>query len=344
MSAQPIPQPASWLTSIKAACFTPLSYYERCLDLDYTQLLIFSLVTVETLGANPPRSSTEIWPARVDEIAATFRKSREWIYTCLQYLVDAGLLKTGKSERGGRTTYSVRDEYLQEAKNAGRKKIPGRCPDCKTVGLFSTEFIPTPHVALRKLGGCVDSATFRCVMTVCRYTCQWNRENRCIEIKPAELDLADFSRLTGLEKREITTGLTTAVKLGLIGRELRAGRPSLFWAVPEKFGALDRRELRIVTPNEGGVEKEANSEQSKNSEKPSKYANTHANESGVYFYGRCENCHHLVTVEPVSESEFADSVPKDPPKQPPARAGKQKSAYQLAQDAAFEQIMGVKRA
>lgn len=327
MSAQPIPSPSSRSTSLRAACFTPLSYFERALDLEYTQLRCFGLILVETLGAYPIKSTAEI---SYDKFAETFQVSKDWIAHALVSLEAAGYIRIGRSERGA-VTYAIREEYVQEVKTAGRQKIRGRCPDCKVVGLFSTEFIPTPHAALRKLGGCVDSATFRCVMVVSRYTCRWDREKRCLEVEPQELDLADFSRLTGLEKREITNGLTNAVRLGLIGRELRAGRPSLFWAIPEKFGSLEKRGPRLVTPSNGGVTEEAKPEISRTEENPNKPVHTHANESGVYFYGRCENCNHLVNIEPVSEQEFADSVPKSVqhpatgPKKPPGAA--KKSAY-----------------
>jgi hypothetical protein len=327
MSAQAIPSPASHSTTIRAACFTPLSYFEHALDLDYTQLRCFGLILVETLGAFPSRPTAEITYAK---FAETFQVSKDWIAQALGSLEGAGYIKIGRSERGT-VVYSVRDEYVLEVQKAGREKIRGRCPDCKTVGLFSTEFVPTAHAAFRKLGGCVDSATYRVVMVVSRYTCQWDRESRCLKVDPQELDLADFSRLTGLEKREITNGLTNAVKLGLIGRELRAGRPSLFWAVPEKFGALEKRGPRLVTPSESGVTEEAKPETSRNGKNPNKPVHTHANESGVYFYGRCENCNHLVTVEPVSEQEFADSAPKQSQssagsvKKPPGAA--KKSAY-----------------
>jgi hypothetical protein len=297
-------------SGLKAACFTPLSFFHRNLDLEYTQLRCFGLITVETLGAG--REFAEI---STDRFAEQFSVSREWILNAIAALDASGMIRIRPSDRG-RPTYAIREEYIQEAKNAGKETIKGKCPDCQKVGEFSTEFIPVPHQALRKLGGCVNSVVFRVVMVVIRYTLKWGRQSRLIEVEPSELSLNDFTRLTGLESREITTGLTEAVKLGLIGRELRSGRPSLFWAIPEKFGALDQREARQVT-QPTYREKTANAKTVKSSEKPQEPESTHENESRSFLWGRCQNCRRLVAVEPITEAEFEQSQPPPPPEHPP---------------------------
>ncbi len=313
MTAAPIPPPVRHVTNIKGACFTPLSYFHRNLDLQYTQLRCFGLILVQTLGASKP-----VAEITYEEFSETFGISHEWVLDALSALEKMGMIRVGRSDRG-RPVYSIREEYIQEAKNAGRQAVRGRCPDCKAIGEFSTEFIPTPHQALRKLGGCVNSATFRVVMTVIRYTLKWGKESRAVEVEPTELSLDDFTRLTGLESREITNGLTEAVRLGLIGRQLRKGKPSLFWAVPEKFGSLERREPRTVTQPATRGEK-AKVPTPKNTEIPNEPEPTDASESRVYLYGRCNACKHLVVVEPVTEEEFAAAQPQKT-ESPPERAG-----------------------
>ncbi len=320
MTAAPAPPPVRHVTNIKGACFTPLSYFHRNLDLQYTQLRCFGLILVQTLGANKP-----VAEITYQEFAETFGISHEWVLDALSALEKMGMIRVGRSDRG-RPVYSIREEYIQEAKNAGRSAVRGKCPDCKAIGEFSTEFIPTPHQALRKLGGCVNSATFRVVMAVIRYTLKWGKESRAVEVEPTELSLDDFTRLTGLESREITNGLTEAVKLGLIGRQLRKGKPSLFWAVPEKFGSLERREPRTVSQPATRGEK-AKVESPKPEEKPNETPVADANESRAYLYGRCNACKHLVIVEPVTEEEFALAHPQKT-ESPPERAGPGKAYKQ----------------
>ncbi len=320
--------PGRHSTNITRYSQTPLSFFERCLDLPrYTTLRCLGLIMAETLGAHPRRDEVEITPERFAEL---FSVTKESVHDALAELEQMGMIQVriedrgsranGKGEKRGAKFFSLRPEYVQEARDAGRQKIPGRCPDCKTIGLFSSEFIPLPHSALRKLGGCVPSAVFRAVMVVCRYTLKWNKDARCIDVDPQELNLDDFTRCTGLEKREITDALTKAVQLGLIAREMRSGRPSLFWAIPQNFSALKVRPQREVLQP---IERKAKQEQSKPSEKPSKPAITHANESGSYFFGKCPNCNHFVDVEPVSEEEMRAAQPEPPAeleKRPP-RAG-----------------------
>lgn len=320
MSAAPLPEtiPSRWSTTVKAACFTPLSYFTRCLDLDsQAQLLCFSLIMVETLGCG--RTKDEIEMERFEKAS---RVSRESVYSALTTLENSKMIQIGRGGLRNRPTYSIADEYIREVHAAGREKIPGRCPDCKEIAFFESRFIPLPHAALRKLGACVDPATFKCVMVVCRYTLSWNNKERCIEVTPSELDIHDFERLTGLESRQITNGLTQAVELGLIGRQLRKGRPSIFWAQPEKFGALERREPRKLTRVASGVKEETKPGDAKTGPISQTPVESDANESRSYFYGQCSKCRHYVFVEPVTEEELRVSEPEKPEK--PPRAGPQR--------------------
>lgn len=334
------PKPGSkYQSPLRAACFTPASYFEQLLDLDdYTQLRVLGLILVETLGAYPkPRATAEI---TVERMAETFSVSREWILNSLSRLHDARLIVIGKSARGA-TCYSIAPEYVDEVKSAGIRKLKGRCPDCHTVGFFSTEFYPMPHAAFRKLGGCVDSATYRCALVVARYTLSWPKKEeskeRFIEVSPAELDLADFVRLTGLEKRHILDAIATCEHLGLIGRHKRPGRPSLFWAIPENWGALQKRNPREITPPERGSKQEEKQEAVETTEITVKPAKTSADESRAWFFGRCLNCRHFVRIEPVPEEEFLNHNPPEkpkPPESPPRAAPKREKMSK--QDEAWE--------
>lgn len=319
MSAAAATIPTRHPTNIKAACFVPLSYFEKCLDLEYTQLRCLGLIIAETLGAHPTRTFAEIDDQRFVE---AFHVSKEWVRNAVDFLETRHFIRRSYSPSGV-PMYALREEYIQEVKGAGKAKIPGRCPDCKMVGLFSTEFIPTPFLALRKLGGCVDSATFRVTMVVIRHTMRMVAGGKSFEVDPQELNLHDFSRVCDLENREIINGLTEAVRLGIIGRQQRKGKASLFWVIPEGIEALGKRPFRVVTPSYGGVKEDAKETASKNDEKPVKPADTSVKESAPYIYGRCANCGHFVDVEPVSEVEFADAQPKEPTqaKKALARAG-----------------------
>jgi hypothetical protein len=324
MSAQPIPEPGRRTTNLKAACLVPLSFFERCLDLEYTQLRCLSLIIAETLGAHPARTFAEVEDQRFVD---SFHVSKEWVRNAVNFLESAKLIRASTSP-GGVPIYALREEYIQEVKGAGRTKIPGRCPDCKAVGLFSTEFIPTPFLALRKLGGCVDSATFRVTMVVIRHTMRMVAGGKSFKVDPQELNLHDFSRVCDLENREIINGLTEAVRLGIIGREQHKGKASLFWVIPEGIEALGKRPFRVVSPPERDVKEDAKESPSKNEEKPTKPLQTSENESKPYIFGRCEHCGHFVDVEPVSEAEFADSKFEQPIKKPfqQARAGPQRNS------------------
>lgn len=313
MSAAPLPSPS---TPIKAACFTPLSYFERLLDMqNYTQLRCYSLILVETLGHQSGRIWAEIDTAAFVQATVV---TKEWVYAALESLGDNGYkLIRSRTNTRGRTEYALRAEHIQEAKGAGRLKIPGKCPDCQAVGLFDTEFIPVLHAALRKMGACVDPATFKCVMVVIRYTLKWDKETKALRVDPSELDINDFERLTGLENREICNGLTRAGQLGLIGREMRKGKPSIFWLNPEAFANLERRTPRTVSPPQHGVKDGANVAIGKIAENSAKQPESTATESPSYFYGRCPSCWHFVNFEPVTEEEVAAKPAERPPRAGP---------------------------
>lgn len=313
MSAAPVlPQP----TQIRSACFTPLSFFERVLDLDnYTQLRCFCLIMAETLGSRPRRPSAEI---DTDDFVAACQVSREWVLEALTGLEAAKLIQISTAGHN-RRSYAVAPEYIKEVELAGRTKVRGRCPDCKTIALFESQFIPVPHNALRKLGACVDSATFRAVMVVIRHTLHWNPEQRCLESTAEELSLHDFTRVTGLESREILNGLTTAKRLGLIGQEKRKGKPSIFWAIPDALAGLRPREPRSITPRDGEPKETAKPVGAKIVEIPNESAKPIANESAPYFYARCPNCSHFVDVEEVKPEDLAPSEPEKPPRAGPQR-------------------------
>jgi hypothetical protein len=319
------------------------------LDLDsQTELLCFGLIMAETLGAPDRRRAAEI---EDDRFVSCANASRPWVSSALKKLAANGMIEISHDRHeyapvrgggysdipklGGRATYALADEYVRESRNAGKEQPKGRCPHCKVVGTFETRFVPTPHQALRRLGSCVDPATFKVTMAILSRTLEWNRADKCVDVVPREMEKQEIARMTGLEDRQITEGISRGVKLGLIGREIRAGRPSLFWVNPERFSTLEKREPRTVDQPASHKSK-ANKEAAETAKTPVKAENTPAVESNRKFYGRCNACGYFGDVEPVSDAEFADAnpakaaaEPKQPPRAGPARETGRKDGRKL---------------
>lgn len=229
-------------------------------------------------------------------------------------LADQGLINV-REQQPGRKEYRVNDWLFREAK---AQKIHGRCPDCQAVGFFKTEFIPVFHLALRKLGACVDSSTFRVVMAVIRHTARWDKEKGFFVV-PADLERADFERMTGLESRSVTSGISEAKIKGLIGVQHRIGKPSLYWVTPEGFAALERRQPKTATPPERTGETRPKAAREKMSEIPTKRESTRANESGWKNYALCEACGHFVDPEIIVESKVPTRETDKPTRAGPTR-------------------------
>jgi hypothetical protein len=327
VSALPIPEPYR-----APFCKVPLSFFYHFMGIENgAQLSLFCVILAETIGDRPGN----YWAEIPNETFAKYTGvSTDWVSTALDSLENGyHWIKSRKNSRG-RREYSIDDRYILEVEEAGLKKRPGRCSNCKTVEMFDTRYVKVPHVALRKLGGCVGPAAFKCIMTVILRALDW--KDGLWETKRTELDFNDFHRLSGLENREISNGIAEAVKLGLIGRELRSGKQSLYWINMKAFESLERRPARKVSPPARGVEGDAKSPTKKLSKNPVKPAETHANELGNHFYSRCPKCKVFVDVEPVTEAELIPKEPEKPPRAGPGRA--KRSPSQVSLDRSTEKM------
>ncbi len=304
----------------------PQSYFDRVLDLDsQVELLCWGLVAVETLGAYPARKNAEISD---DKFVDAANASRPWVASALRKLEGSGMIIVSRDRHeyqrpgddvpaiGGRATYALADEYVAEAKNAGKERPTGRCPHCKTISAFETRFIPTPHIALRKMGACLPPATFKVTMAILSKTVEWNREAKCIDVVPSVIEKRELMTMTGLEDRQITAAINDAGQRGIVSRQRIEGKPSLFWVNPEMFSHMQKRQPRQVNqPTPTGKQK-AKKDPEESAKTPVKPAATPAVESNHKFYGRCTACGQFGDAEPVSDEELADAQPK-----PTARAG-----------------------
>jgi hypothetical protein len=154
-------------------------------------------------------------------------------------------------------------------------------------------------------------------MIIVRDTLRWTGE-KGVWIEPAEIERDDFKKWTGLEPRQISTALANALELGIIVREDRKGKPSLWAAVPEAFADLERREARVVAIN-AGREKSANTQPKESEEKPTKPASTHAIEPASAQRCYCAKCGEFSVIEPVSEAEAEQPAQERPPRAGPTR-------------------------
>lgn len=333
MSAQPIPQPERK----QAICKAPLSIFERLLDLcNFTQLICLCHILNETTKpdqSGKSRTWARIKPSAFGEIS---RKSEEWAMAAVESLEKSGLIKSeyvdGKESHG--TRYRISADLQAETK---AEKIRGKCKECQWIGLFATEFVPLPRTAFTKLAPAVDHATYVCTLVVARFTHHWNTE-RGLWTEPSELTPHDF-RLTGLEPGMIKNGLDEAVRLKLIKRTNRAGKPSIFESCPENWAGVEKRPLREITPPVRGAKDPAKQPSDSKAEKPAKEPETPLIESRPFRTALCPKCERIVEVEPiVDDLHIPEVLPAEnqAPKQPPrARAGPEKRPVSR-QDAAWD--------
>lgn len=314
-SALPIPPPYR-----APFCKVNLSFFHHLLKItNYAQLKCYALILVETVGdteASKPGPNRYWSEIDKDTFVKATGVTGEWVNAALDDLERYQWINRRERTKG-RIEYKIDDRFIQEIEGAGKKNIRGRCTDCKTVGSFDSRYVQLPHAALRKLGGCVGPAAFKVVMTVFMHTAQWNEHYWTVN--PKELCSQDFERLADLDDRQISNGVAEALELGLIGQQLRKGKPSIFWAIPDSLVNLERRPMRKVSPPERGVKQEAKTKVEVIVKTPIKSAESTATESRSYFYGRCGACGHFVDVEPVSEEELRAAEPEKHPRAGPER-------------------------
>lgn len=306
---------------IRNVCKTPLSYFQELLDhCNYTEIKLIGAVLVYTIGRG------ETWSEITDEmfLEAT-GVSDEWWRDTLEGMVRYKLIRTKKGDRG-RTMYALTEKLTAEAE---ARKIRGKCRTCHEIGNFETEFIPVPHAVFRKLGACIDHSSFACLLVIIRHGLKWNRE-RGVWSEPVTLDLNDFQRMTGLERRQITDALSKLCNpkgWALVERTERKGKPAIYRAIPERFGKIDRREARVVVMPDRR-EKTGNTTSGGSREKAPNSDKSSAVESVSAYYAFCRSCGVYGAVDPCDDEPIVNSTPESPPRAGPLReTGKKKSKF-----------------
>jgi hypothetical protein len=318
-AAQSYPPP-----TIRNVCKTPISYFLRLVEFcNYTELKVFGCILVNTVGQSFPTTWCEIHDDTFDEAVGV---TKEWWLEALSNLTGRGgqmpaLIRTRKSPTTSRTEYALSEKLELEIKAL---TVRGKCGNCHTIGTFGTEFIPVPHAVFRRLGACIDHASFVCLMVIIRYSLKWNRE-RGVWAEPVQLELNDFERLTGLEPRMISLALSKLCDedgWALVTRTERKGRASLYEARPDRFGKIDRREARVVTMP-ANREKSQSTTDSGLHQNPQNSDKTHAFESDDRVYGFCRSCGQYGPIEQVDEVEVPPKPPEHPPRSgPPPKFGR----------------------
>lgn len=169
--------------------------------MNYSEILCFGLILDLTVG----RGTGIDWALITqEEFVQATNQSWEWISGGLERLENFGYIR--RRQRGKKEMeYRVAERFVGET-DIHVRKFTGRCPECKTVGQFQTEYIAVPHPFFRKLGACLDHASYICLAVIVRYTLKWTgKEGVWTESK--ELELNDFERLTGLDKSSVSKAL-----------------------------------------------------------------------------------------------------------------------------------------
>lgn len=319
-AAAQLPPPQS--KQISGFCPVGLSYFERLLSLNRpSEILVFSLVMVETIG----RPGHPTWAEISDEqFERATNVSREQYLDALNTLINFSYVISRRNERG-RNEYKIADTFRNESE---AKRVHGKCPHCRHIFPIDQAFIPIPHIVFRKLGACLDPASFSCLMVILRYTLHYAKDRGVFAI-PAEININDFIRLTTYEASSITKALAKLCDedgYALIQRKERKGKPAIYCPALDRLYQMERREARVVvmpTTRQKG-------ERSSKPEAPAVVQITepnpesNGNESTLNPYGFCKTCDKYVEVEPVSESEYHRQQDESPPRAGPAREKREK--------------------
>jgi hypothetical protein len=284
-------------------CKVPLAYFTNLLEiLNPAERSCFGLVLNRTIGEEAVHK-TQPWarikPEEFAEVANAV--DRAYVMERVQSLIAAGWIQ--ERYQGGdprKPEYSISPQLAAATRG---DKIRGRCKECQNVGIFSTEFIAMPRTFFTKLAPGLDNTTFLVVAIVSRYSHEraWTGAEG-LRPKQVELNLNDFERDSGLDKRQISTGIHQAIERGLIEVIERKGKPSLYRTCPENWAEVGPRPLRLVKPP---LERSVNKPEAKNAKPLQKPTETSEIQSVHFAYGYCPKCCHIVEVEPVSEEEFS---------------------------------------
>jgi hypothetical protein len=305
--------PVSSPRPITAYCPVGLSYFDRLLSLNRpSEINLFGLVLVETLG----KPGHPLWAEIDDRMKAeSTNVSKEQYDDAAAALEKFGYIRSREIRKTGRFEYSVTDTFRDESH---AKKCHGRCPHCALLIEIDRNFIPVPHVVLKKFGACLDGAAFACLMVIILHTLKYTRE-RGVYAVPSKIEMEEFERLTGYEESSITKALGRLCDpdgWALVQRKVNKGKASIFCPALENFFLLERKEARVVTMPTNRNKGE-NSGQTKNPKvtpiqpEPPESAGI---ESELKPYGFCKKCDRFVNVEQVSEEEFRREQSKSPPK------------------------------
>jgi len=307
LSAAPISAPN---LPIRAICRTPASYFHRFLHWPkQSEIICFGLILDYTIGAGT------IWAPITDDefVAATPEISKATIREALADLEERGVIWSRKSKERG-AEYCI-SETLRAEVELGGTKIRGRCPDCKTVGMFYTRYVAVPHAFFRKLGACLDHAAYVCLAVVMKDSLQWTGKDG-MWTEWVELNFDDFEQLTSLDSSSIQKALARLSDpiWGLIEKREQPGKANLYRAIPERFSKIERRGPRLVEQPKEKIKRTPPVDE--NTEKPNKTVNTHGIESIHTNFGMCPRCRHFVEPEELTEEEILVEQAERPQKKP----------------------------
>lgn len=319
MSAAAVPLPRKKLP----ICKVPLSYFTRLLqEIEKpSERACFGLVLNETTKPGVKDGYAPITP---EEFAAVSNVEKQYVTARVDFLVGAGWVKRryvqGRPGKGWE--YAIQPELATESKAA---KITGRCKECKQIGQFTTQFIPVPRSFFTTLAAGLDNDAYLSIAVIARYSHEnaWTAEDG-LQPKWVTLDLNDFERLTGRDKRSLSNGIAELEKLSLIECDRKPGKATRYRTLPENWGNLAKRGPRLVEqPVERHPKEKAKTAAVEPAEKPANPKEP----MQTSRYGFCVKCNHIVEVEPVSEQELlaqqsttGSEQGKAPPRMVPGRA------------------------
>jgi hypothetical protein len=297
--------------------------------LEYAEDKCFGLILDSTVGYG--RTWQKISWTRFCNVTAVTRRRCE---QAISELLANGLIRCREAGVGNGKEYAI------AARADGDVTGIAKCRGCGTVGEvdLDVDFIPVPHTFFVSLPAACDHGMYLVVKTVVERTMRWDKATKQIIVVPCEITIEEFERATGKKRAELCQDLAKVQAAGceFIGSE-KIGRTNRYWARPANFAKGTPRAAREVKQ----PDKKRNKGETTKTVKVVKVVETKDSIRPAEFVtapcGVCRNCQCYGPMDIVSVVE------KKPVEQ--ARAGpKQKTAYQKAQDDAFEKIMGVKRA
>jgi len=330
MSAAPIPRPKHGIVKVPMSYFTRmLSEFEIACD-----RACFGLVLQLTIGlAARGRTKARTWaPIKRQQFADTARVDADWAGERVNALVAAGIILE-RYEKGNGWEYAIAPHIAKETRG---ETIHGRCSECKVIGHFQTRFIPMPLEYFTVLTPGLSNAALLVTAVVARWSHEgaWSAEHGLVPTWQ-ELYVSDFEKLTPLEGRQISTGIAEAEEAGVIEVQRSKGKPTMYRTLPENWGTLGKKKLRLVIQPPKKAEPEPkNPRPPKPPEESAKPEKNSQSSPILIGHGYCVVCSHITAIEPVSaeelaknEAEQAPAPVERPPRPGPTRETRPKSKF-----------------